>query len=193
MTVPSPLGLLRDWIEEAKTRGFADYDAMVLCTVDAARVPNARVVLCRRVDERGLAFYTNYESVKGTEIAAYPQAAATFYWGTLFRQVRVRGALAKLPDEDSDAYFAQRPRGHQLGAWASNQSRQIASIDEVRDRHAAFEREFEGRPVPRPPHWGGYQLTPDEIEFWVAGADRLHTRSHYTRRDGSWSVVTLSP
>ena len=172
-----------------------DHTAMSLGTCDAAGQPSVRIVLLHGFDARGFTFFTNYESRKGRDIAANPRAALTFYWPWLNEQVRAEGVLAKIAPEESDAYFASRDRARQLGAWASAQSRPIASREVLMDQVADVTARFAGRDVPRPPHWGGYRLTPMRIEFWKDGAHRLHDRFVYAREaDGAaWTVTRLSP
>ena len=170
-----------------------DHTAMSLGTCGADGQPAVRIVLLHGVDERGFTFYTNYESRKGRDIAANARAALTFYWPWLNEQVRVEGTLARLTPEESDAYFATRERGRQVGAWASAQSQPIGSREALMDRVAEVEARFAGVDVPRPPHWGGYRLTPSRIEFWKDGAFRLHDRFLYTREGDAWTVTRLSP
>lgn len=171
-----------------------DHTAMSLGTAGADGQPSVRIVLLHGLDARGFVFFTNYESRKGADIAANPRGALTFYWPWLGEQVRAEGTLAPLAAEESDAYFASRVRGRQVGAWASPQSRAIASRAQLEDRVAEVAARFAGRDVPRPPFWGGYRLTPATIEFWKDGIDRLHDRFLYTRQaDGAWTVTRLSP
>jgi len=168
---------------------------MTLATSVDDRV-SARIVLCKGVDARGFRFFSNYESAKGGQLAAQPRAALVFHWKTLRNgvQVRAEGLVSKLGGEESDAYFASRPRGSQLGAWASSQSRTLASREEFEARLAEVERRFDGAPVPRPPHWGGYVLAPDRIEFWYGADFRLHERQCYGRdAAGAWSRRMLFP
>ena len=168
---------------------------MTLATADASGRVSARIVLLKGVDARGFQFHTNYESRKGAELAAHPQVALCFHWKLLDDQVQVRveGTIAKLPAAESDAYFASRPRGSQIGAWASLQSRALPDRAAFDARVAEFERRFEGGPVPRPPHWGGYLVAPDRIEFWYGAKFRLHERVCYVLRDGAWSKGMLFP
>ena len=192
---PDPLVLLRRWTTDAERLGLPEFDAMTLATVDAAGAPRARIVLWKEVDDEGVTFFTNYESDKGRELANDPRAALVLFWAVLGRQVRLEGAVERLPDTKSDAYFAQRHRASQLGAWASRQSRELANRRELDDAVAQVTGEHpEGRPVPRPPHWGGYRLAPRAIEFWKSRPARLHDRFRYTR-DGAdgWRVARLSP
>ncbi len=186
-----PLRELAAWRKEASGTE-PDPDAMVLATA-APDTLSARVVLCRGIDDRGLLFYTNYESHKGQQLAKDPRAAAVFLWPTLHRQVRVEGRVEQLTPGESDAYFASRPRGHQLSAWASHQSARIQSLDEVHARQAELERTYAGREVPRPPHWGGYRLVAERVELWEQGENRLHRRRLYHREGRGWREELLSP
>jgi len=179
----------------ARASAGAPFDptAMSLGTCGADGQPSVRVVLLHGFDARGFCFFTNYESRKGSEIAANPRAALTFHWPWLKEQVRIEGTLARLTPEESDAYFATRERGRQVGAWASAQSRPVASREALLEQVAEVEARFAGREVPRPPHWGGYRLDPRTIEFWIDGAHRLHDRFLYVRDGDAWSVTRLSP
>lgn len=189
-----PLRQLRRWLEAAVDSGAASPNAMLLATVDAAGQPQARYVLLRGLDDRGLVFYTNYASSKGRDLDAHPHAALTFGWLEVHRQVRITGRVDRVAAAESDAYFASRPRPTQIGSWASDQSAPIADRPALLDRVAATERRFAGGPVPRPPHWGGYRLAPEVVEFWQGQPDRLHDRLRY-RRDaaGAWTIERLSP
>jgi pyridoxamine 5'-phosphate oxidase len=180
---------------EAPPGGELPLDAteMSLATVDSLGRPSIRIVLLKGIDERGFQFYTNYESRKGRELAANPAAALCWRWPWLGVQVRAEGEVERLPAADSDAYFASRPRGHQLGAWASAQSRPLASYAALEAEAAAVEARFAGREVPRPPHWGGFRLLPTAIEFWFGRANRLHERRLHRLRDGAWAMELLSP
>jgi pyridoxamine 5'-phosphate oxidase len=188
-----PLETLAQWLEEARRRGMAEPEAMALATATPAGVPSVRIVLCRGIDDRGLRFFTNYESQKGLELGANPRAAATFLWPVLERQVRVEGRAERLPAAESDAYFAGRPRGHQISAWVSSQSRPVSSLESLRQRAAELETEHQGRPIPRPPYWGGYLLRPNSVELWTRGADRLHDRVRHERTAAGWTSVRLAP
>ncbi|TXI42728.1 MAG: pyridoxamine 5'-phosphate oxidase [Mycobacterium sp.] len=173
------LALLHRWIHEAEEAGIAEPNAMVLATVDAGR-PVTRTVLCKSVDEDGVTFYTNYDSAKGGELAATPYASVTFPWYALGRQVHVRGAVAKVSAAETAEYWARRPRGSQLGAWASEQSRPIGSRAELLDQLAAVTERFADGDVPVPPHWGGYRMTPEVVEFWQGRENRIHNRLRVT-------------
>jgi pyridoxamine 5'-phosphate oxidase len=170
-----------------------DHTAMALATADPSGRVSVRIVLLHGLDARGLVFFTNYDSRKGRDIEANAQAALCFYWPWLDEQVRFEGRLGRLERDESDAYFATRPRGKQVGAWASAQSQPLASREELEARCAEIDRRYHGQPVPRPPFWGGYRLTPDRIEFWKAGDSRLHDRFLYTREEGGWRVERLNP
>jgi len=182
-------------LAQARDAGDPEPPAMSLASVEGARV-SARIVLLKGVDARGFRFFTNYRSSKGEQLAAHPQAALCFHWKTLRNgvQVRVEGRVATLEAAESDAYFATRPRGSQIGAWASAQSQTLADRAEFEAHIDEFERRFDGVPVPRPPHWGGFVLAPDRIEFWYGADFRLHERQSYERAaDGAWSRRMLYP
>jgi len=168
-------------------------EAMTLATVDGDGAPDARMVLLKGVDQRGFRFFSNFESAKAEQLAATPRAALVFYWRELDRQVRVRGAVERLAAEESDEYFATRARGSQLGAWASPQSRAIASRELLEGELAAAEARFVDGEVPRPPDWGGYLLEPRAIEFWQGRSDRLHDRFRYSRAAQGWRMERLGP
>lgn len=167
--------------------------AMTLATVDARGSPSARVVLLKGVDERGFVFYTNLRSRKGRDLLATGRAALVFYWSALDLQVRVEGSAARVPDAEADEYFASRPRGSQIGAWASTQSAVMDAPRDLDGRVARYEKEFDGRDVPRPEFWSGFRITPERIEFWRNRANRLHDRTLYTRDGEGWIVETLYP
>ncbi len=181
------------WHADAAAAGVAEPNAMVLGTVDPAGVPDARVLLVRDVSEAGFTFFTNYESVKSAQLAANPAASAVFSWLDLHRQVRVRGRVTQLDEAASDAYFASRPRGSQIGAWASPQSQVLTDRSELDARVSEIERRFEGIDVTRPPFWGGWRLVPDSVEFWQGRPNRLHDRLRYDRSVSGWSVGRLAP
>jgi pyridoxamine 5'-phosphate oxidase len=188
-----PLETLTQWLEEARRRGMAEPEAMALATASPTGAPSVRIVLCRGIDTSGLRFFTNYESKKGVELDANPQAAATFFWPVLERQVRVEGQAERLSAAESDVYFDHRPRGHQISAWASAQSRPVSSLEALGRRVGELIAEHEGRAVPRPPYWGGYLLRPKLVELWIRGADRLHDRVRYERSSVGWTSVRLAP
>lgn len=167
--------------------------AAVLATADARGRPSARVVLVKEVEPDGLYFYTNERSRKAIELAANPFAALCFYWPSERAQFRFEGPVEKASPARSDAYFAGRPRGSQLGAWASEQSRPLASREELEARVREFDARYANQPVPRPPHWGGYRLIPERVEHWIEGPHRLHDRFLYERTAAGWSVVRLFP
>lgn len=215
--LPDPIAQFRKWFEEAtgaRTTGQIrkffihlykrllllgeseqlDLNAMTLATADKGGAPSARIVLLKGLDSRGFAFYTNYNSRKGREIEENPHAALVFYWAALERQVTVAGTVSKLPATDSDAYFQSRPRGARLAAWASDQSKPVADRAELERNWAQFEQKFPGAEISRPPHWGGYVLSPHRLEFWQGRPNRLHDRFRYTRLpDGNWEIERLSP
>jgi pyridoxamine 5'-phosphate oxidase len=171
----------------------ADINAMTLATVDKNGKPSSRTVLLKSVDERGFIFFSNYDSRKGHELAANPNAALTFFWSELERQVCVAGSVTKLPAAESEAYFKSRPRGSQLAAWASNQSEPVADRAALEAKWRELEKKFPGD-IPLPPNWGGFILKPERIEFWQGRPSRLHDRLHYTKSvDGSWKIDRLSP
>ena len=195
MLSPEILDTFRQLLEEAKASGDPEPTAMNLATVDTDGRVASRIVLLKGVDERGLRFHTNYDSDKGGQLAAHPQVALCFHWKQLRHgvQVRVEGVARKLQAEESDAYFATRPRGSQLGAWASLQSQNLPSRQSFDERVARYEREFEGRDVPRPLHWGGYLVEPDTVEFWYGAEFRLHERVRWNRHGQTWTHRLLYP
>jgi pyridoxamine 5'-phosphate oxidase len=189
-----PHALFDAWFAEARAREPSDPEAMALATADAAGRPSVRMVLLKGHDPRGFVFYTNSESRKGGALAANPQAALLFHWKSLRRQVRIEGAVTPVAAEEADAYFASRARDSQLGAWASDQSRPLESRAVFEDRFARVKADYEGDDVPRPPHWWGYRIVPDRIEFWLDRAHRLHERRLFTLGpDGGWTEGLLYP
>lgn len=193
-----PIKLFDEWFTEAKLSEPNDHNAMALATVDESGMPSVRMVLLKAQDERGFVFYTNFESRKGRELLANRKAALLFHWKSLRRQIRVCGNVEVVSDAEANAYFASRPRGAQIGAWASQQSRPIGSRAELEERQRQFEAQFGDGAVPRPPHWSGFRVVPIDIEFWRDGQFRLHDRIVFTRRDSSsstteWSKQRLMP
>jgi pyridoxamine 5'-phosphate oxidase len=188
-----PIALLARWIDDAGGAGDIAAVAMCLATASLDGRPSARMVLLRGLDARGLHFYTSYESRKARDIADNSAAAAVFYWRALERQVRVEGDVAQLSEDESDAYFASRPRGHQLAAWSSEQSEPLEYYAVLEERYAHFEQRFEGEDVPRPHSWGGYVLVPARFEFWRGRPNRMHERTLYTLLDGTWQTTLLQP
>lgn len=186
--------LFRQWfVLAAGESGLLEANAMQLATVAADGCPSVRTVLMKGFDERGFTFYTNYGSAKAHDLQDHPYAAGVFVWLAQERQVRVRGPVRRVEQAESAAYFASRPRGAQLGAWASRQSQVVASRAELDEAMAEVTQRFAGREVPVPQHWGGYRLTPDEVEFWQGRTDRMHDRLRY-RRDGErWLLERLAP
>ncbi|QNK02604.1 pyridoxamine 5'-phosphate oxidase [Dyella telluris] len=182
-------------LDEAGKSGEPEPTAMSLASVDAAGRVSSRIVLLKGADERGFRFYTNYESDKGSQVEAHPQVALCFHWKQLRNavQVRVEGVARKVQPEESDAYFATRPRESQLGAWASLQSQTLPDRETFEQRYARYEHEFEGRDVPRPPHWGGYVVEPDMVEFWYGAEYRLHERVRWSRHGQTWTSRLLYP
>jgi len=188
-----PLELFSSWYDEAQRAGYYLPEAITLATATPDGTPSARMMLLKGFDRRGFRFFTNYDSRKGKELEANPKASMVFYWNTLQRQVRIEGAVEKLPREESEAYFRTRPRGSQLGAWASNQSSVLTDRKQLDDRFAELERRFAGEEVPLPDFWGGFRLVPRRIEFWQGRANRLHDRLRYTREGDRWTLERLSP
>ena len=187
-----PLALFSEWYEHAVAAGVLEPEAIALATSMPDGVPSVRFVLLKGIDERGVTFFTNYESRKGRELAANPRAALAVLWKPLHQQVRLEGIVERLSAEESDAYFATRGRGARLGAWASAQSTEIEGREVLDERLAAAEARFPDD-VPRPGYWGGYLLRPDVIEFWTGRPDRLHDREEFRLQEGAWRARRLSP
>jgi len=191
---PNPFAQFELWLKDAlRTEGAVEGNAMTLATVDADGQPAARIVLLRGHDERGFVFFTNYESRKGHALKTHPKAALLFYWGGPERQIRIEGSVEPVSAAESDAYFATRPRGHRLSAWASQQSEIVVDRETLERKMNEADERFAGAEVPRPPYWGGYRLTPQRFEFWQGRPNRVHDRIAYTRDDGRWRIERLSP
>jgi len=188
-----PFRLFDAWFEEAKAKEPNDPEAMTLATVGADGMPSARMVLLKSADPRGFVFYTNYESRKGQQLLSHRQAALCFHWKSLRRSVRIEGMAEPTSPEEADAYFASRPRSSQIGAWASDQSRPLEGRFALEARVAKFTAQFAIGPVPRPPHWSGFRVSPSRIEFWEDRPFRLHDRMVYTRDGTGWLMTKLYP
>ncbi len=191
--VVDPFALFAQWFAHARVHEINDPDAMSLASVDSDGLPDVRAVLCRGMGPDGLVFYTNSQSAKGQQLLAHPRAAALFYWKSLRRQARFRGAVSPVETAMSDAYFRARPRLSQVGAWASDQSRPLDSRATLEARAAEYERRFGEGEIARPAHWFGFRMVPDEIEFWADGAFRLHDRVRFTREPAGWTRQRLYP
>ena len=197
-TAPEPLALFEDWFADAVAKEMNDPNAMALATVDESGMPNVRMVLLKGLDEastdsRGFVFFTNITSAKGRELTSVGKAALCFHWKSLRRQVRVRGTITVVSDAEADAYFATRPRGSRIGAWASDQSQPLDSRAALEGAVSALEQTYADKTIPRPPHWTGFRLTPVAIEFWHDRPFRLHDRVLFTRSAEGWSKTRLYP
>ena len=188
-----PFDLFSAWYDEARASEINDSNAMALATADPDGRPSVRMVLLKGFDASGFVFYTNHEGRKAGDLAANPNAALLFHWKSLRRQVRIEGPVRRATDEEADAYFATRSRDSQLGAWASDQSRPLDARETFERRFEEMQRRFEGQSVPRPPHWGGYRVAPERIEFWLDRAHRLHERRLFVRAGTSWREGLLYP
>jgi pyridoxamine 5'-phosphate oxidase len=188
-----PIELWRRWLVDAEACGIAELNAMVVSTVDADGTPSSRTVLCKGADKNGFLFYTNYLSRKGRALARQPKISLLFPWHQLSRQVLVGGSAVPISRLESEAYFATRPRGAQISAWASEQSTVVADREVLEARSREIAESYDGRDVPCPPHWGGYLVRPSVIEFWQGRSDRLHDRLRFVANDNGWTVERLSP
>ena len=188
-----PLEQLQQWIDDAGGMERLEAVAMCISTVGGDLKPSSRMVLLRGLDDRGLRFYTSYGSRKAQQLRENPSAAALFYWPSLQRQVRIEGTVSETSEDDSDEYFASRPRGHQLAAWASEQSEPLAAYGVLEERYAHFDARFEGEEVPRPHSWGGYLLQPSYFEFWENRPNRMHSRVTFALKGEGWTTALLQP
>lgn len=188
-----PIDQFMIWFEQALSADLLDANAMILSTATKEGIPSSRVVLLKGVDKEGFRFYTNYNSRKGRELSVNPQAAVCFYWSALERQVRIEGSVKKMGQEQSRAYFKQRPRMSQIGAWVSRQSAQVSSREVLEKQFREIEKKFKGGEVPLPDFWGGFVLQPQQIEFWQGRKGRMHDRICYKGAGENWEIVRLSP
>ena len=188
-----PVKQFEKWFKEAVDAKVNEPNAMTLATVDTHHKPSSRIVLLRNFSDRGFVFYTNYSSKKGKDIEQNPFSCLNFFWPELERQVRVEGKLVKQTDAESDSYFNSRPRTSQLGAWVSQQSEVLKSREDLDKSYSVLEKKYEGKEIPRPPFWGGYNLIPDSIEFWQGRPSRLHDRIRYALDQNKWKIERLFP
>lgn len=189
----SPFLQFARWWRESLGAEILEVNAMTLATATAGGKPSARIVLLKGYDERGFVFFTNYESRKGQEIAENPQATLLFFWKELERQVRIDGRIEKISGEESDDYFHSRPEGSRIGAWSSPQSKVITDRAILEENVLRYTDQFSGTSIPRPDHWGGYRVVPDQLEFWQGRSSRLHDRILYVQEDGAWAIKRLAP
>jgi pyridoxamine 5'-phosphate oxidase len=189
----NPLDQFNLWFSEALKQNIVEPNAMTLSTVDKSGSPSSRTVLLKDVDEKGFVFFTNYNSRKATQLENNPFASIVFLWLEMQKQVLIEGLVEKVSKNESDEYFDIRPRDSQIGAWASNQSSVIESREELEKRFREFEKEFTGKKISRPPHWGGFRLIPNRVEFWQGRENRLHDRILYTFEQGVWKINRLAP
>lgn len=190
---PDPIKQFQRWLNQAIAAELPEPNAMTLATATSNGTPSARIVLLKGLDERGFVFYTNYESRKGQELTENPQAVLVFLWTVVERQVRIEGRVEPVAAAETDAYFQSRPLESRLGAWASNQSRVIPSREVLEQRFAELKATYADEDVPRPSHWGGYRVTPHQIEFWQGRTSRLHDRLRYRLEQGNWLLERLAP
>jgi pyridoxamine 5'-phosphate oxidase len=190
---PDPIEQFKIWYKEAEVAEVPEPNTMTLATVSNLGQPTIRVVLLKEITDDGIIFYTNFRSRKGREMEEHPKTALNFYWQKMERQVRMDGQVSKIPEQVSDAYFATRPRGSQLGAWVSEQSKTIPTRQYLEEQLKSYQAQFDGVQIPRPPHWGGYLLMPSRVEFWQGGANRLHDRIQYSLINNRWNRCRLAP
>lgn len=189
----NPIDLFDRWFREAVNAGINEPSAMALSTLGTDGYPQSRIVLLKGYGEEGFSFFTNYESQKGNALAQYPKASLLFFWPELQRQIRITGKVEKTSIEESEEYFRSRPRGSRLGAWTSEQSQEIPSRKTLEERYEVFDRKFPEEDIPKPPHWGGYRLTPLTFEFWQGRENRLHDRISFRKENGKWKTARLAP
>ena len=189
----NPIDLFDRWFREAVNAGINEPSAMALSTLGTDGYPQSRIVLLKGYGEEGFSFFTNYESQKGNALAQYPKASLLFFWPDLQRQIRITGNVEKTSVEESEEYFRSRPRGSRLGAWTSEQSQEIPSRKTIEERYEAFDRKFQEDDIPKPPHWGGYRLTPLTFEFWQGRESRLHDRISFRKENRKWKTARLAP